>query len=105
MPKGIDGLQSAWVQYTLKTERRANLQAKINEAPTMVYYPKPMHFRAPYAPYGGGEGSLPVSETVCEQIMSLPMHPCLADEDARRIAQSAALWPEGSPPRPERRHP
>ena len=54
--------------------------------PTMIYYPKPMHLQAPYLPHGGGERSLPVSETVCHEVMSLPMHPYLADEDAHRIA-------------------
>ena len=45
-----------------------------------------MHLQAPYLPYGGGEGSLPVSESICHQVMSLPMHPYLRDDDARRIA-------------------
>ena len=53
----------------------------------MIYYPKPMHLQAPYAQYGGGEGSLPVSETICEEVMSLPMHPYLSDEDASRVAE------------------
>jgi len=88
VPKRVDGLQSAWAQYTIKTDGRAALQEKLAAAgiPTMIYYPKPMHLQAPYAPYGGGEGSLPVSETICDEVMSLPMHPYLSDDDAKRIA-------------------
>ena len=88
IPKRIPGRQSAWAQYTIKTDRRADIQAALNEAgiPSAIYYPKPMHLQAPYLSYGGGEGSLPVSETICHQVMSLPMHPYLPDEDARRIA-------------------
>ncbi len=87
-PKRIEGLKSAWAQYTIKTEKRAAVQEKLGTAgiPTMIYYPKPMHLQAPYLPYGGGEGSLPVSEAICRQVMSLPMHPYLSDDDARRIA-------------------
>lgn len=87
-PKRIEGLKSAWAQYTIKTDRRAAVQEKLGAAgiPTMIYYPKPMHLQAPYLPYGGGEGSLPVSEAICRQVMSLPMHPYLSDDDARRIA-------------------
>ena len=61
----------------------------LNEAsiPSAIYYPKPMHLQAPYLRYGGGEGSLPVSEAICHQVMSLPMHPYLPDNDARRIAE------------------
>jgi UDP-2-acetamido-2-deoxy-ribo-hexuluronate aminotransferase len=88
VPARIDGLRSAWAQYTIKTEKRAEVQARLKEAgiPTMIYYPKPMHLQAPYAPYGDGAGSLPVSETLCERVMSLPMHPYLNDDEAKRIA-------------------
>ena len=88
VPKRIDGRRSAWAQYTIKTDKRTEVQAKLKEVgiPTMIYYPKPMHLQAPYAPYGGGEGSLPVSEEICEQVMSLPMHPYLKDDEAKRIA-------------------
>ena len=87
-PKRIEGLKSAWAQYTIKTDRRAAVQERLGAAgiPTMIYYPKPMHLQAPYLAYGGGEGSLPVSEAICRQVMSLPMHPYLSDDDARRIA-------------------
>ncbi len=89
VPKRIPGRKSAWAQYTIKTDRRSDIQAALNEAgiPSAVYYPKPMHLQAPYLPYGGGEGSLPVSESICHQVMRLPMHPYLPDEDARRIAE------------------
>ena len=66
----------------------SHIKAKLKETgiPTMIYYPKPMHLQPPYAPYGSGEGSLPVSETICAQVMSLPMHPYLSDDYAERIA-------------------
>lgn len=87
-PKRIDGLKSAWAQYTIKTGKRAEVQNALGDAgiPSMIYYPKPMHLQAPYLPYGGGEGSLPVSETICHEVMSLPMHPYLSEDDAKRIA-------------------
>jgi dTDP-4-amino-4,6-dideoxygalactose transaminase len=87
-PKRIEGLKSAWAQYTIQTDKRAAVQERLGAAgiPTMIYYPKPMHLQAPYLAYGGGEGSLPVSEAICRQVMSLPMHPYLSDDGARRIA-------------------
>jgi len=94
VPKRVEGLRSAWAQYTVKTDRRDILRTKLKEAgiPTMVYYPKPMHQQAPYAAYGSGR-SLPVSEALCEEVISLPMHPYLPDDDAKRIlaAVQAAL--------------
>jgi UDP-2-acetamido-2-deoxy-ribo-hexuluronate aminotransferase len=89
-PKRVEGHRSAWAQYTIKTDRRDDLQKALNAAgiPTMIYYPKPMHFQAPYAPYGEGEGSLPVSEALCDQVISLPMHPYLKDEEAIAISDA-----------------
>lgn len=87
-PKRMAGRQSAWAQYTIKTDKRSAVQESLAKAgiPTMIYYPKPMHLQAPYLPYGGGEGSLPVSETICHEVMSLPMHPYLSNEDVGHIA-------------------
>ncbi len=87
-PKRIAGRQSAWAQYTIKTDKRDAVRETLSEAgiPTMIYYPKPMHLQAPYLPHGGGEGSLPASETICHEVMSLPMHPYLTDDDVGRIA-------------------
>ena len=88
IPRRIEGLKCAWAQYTIKTHKRKEVQKRLGEAgiPTMIYYPKPMHLHGPYLPYSDGEGSLPVSETICSQVMSLPMHPYLSEDDARRIA-------------------
>ena len=90
VPTRIDGSQSAWAQYTIKTDRRAEVQQALSDAgiPSMIYYPKPMHLQAPYRPFGKGEGSLPVSEAICHEVMSLPMHPYLSDDDARRVASA-----------------
>ncbi len=87
-PKRIAGRQSAWAQYTIKTDKRDAVRETLSEAgiPTMIYYPKPMHLQAPYLPHGGGDGSLPASETICHEVMSLPMHPYLTDDDVGRIA-------------------
>ena len=87
IPKRIEGHKSAWAQYTLKTDKRTAVQDALGKAgiPSMIYYPKPMHLQAPYLPYGGGEGSLPVSETICHEVMSLPMHPYLCGDDAKRV--------------------
>jgi len=89
IPRRIAGRQSAWAQYTIKTDRRADIQTALNKSsiPSAIYYPKPMHMQAPYWPHGGGQGSLPVSEALCHKVMSLPMHPYLPDDDARRIAE------------------
>ena len=76
MPADED-LRSAWAQYTIKVDERDAFKAALmaQGVPTAIYYPLPMHLQPAYAAYGGGVGSLPVSEVLCEQVISLPMNP------------------------------
>ena len=82
-----DGLFCAWAQYTIRLPNRDAVRAKLGEAgiPTAIYYPTPMHLAEAYRAHGEGEGSLPVSEALCREVLSLPMHPFLSDADADRV--------------------
>lgn len=79
-----DGFRSSWAQYTLrlrdKTQRDA-LQAalKAEGIPSMVYYPKPMHLQTAFA--GLLSRPCPVATSLCDRVLSLPMHPYLTLED------------------------
>ena len=92
-----EGFRSSWAQYTLRLrdkEQRDALQSalKAEGIPSMVYYPKPMHLQTAFAQtpdqVGGDErvipgltGNLcPVATSLCDRVLSLPMHPYLTDE-------------------------
>jgi len=81
---------SAWAQYSILINRRDIIAARLREAriPTAVYYPRPLHLQPAYRRYGGGAGSCPVSEGLCERILSLPMHGYMSAPAADRIAQA-----------------
>jgi len=91
-PTRRPGRQSAWAQYTLQVpaDIRDDVSGKLKEKgiPTAVYYPKPMHLQTAYAGFGGGPGSLPVSESLSGTVLSLPMHPFLTDEQIDRITDA-----------------
>ncbi len=42
---------------------------------TIIYYPIPIHLQPAYRDLGYTEGSLPVTEKVCSQVISLPIFP------------------------------
>ena len=42
---------------------------------TIIYYPIPIHLQPAYKDLGYKEGSLPVTEKVCSQVISLPIFP------------------------------
>lgn len=88
-----EGFYSSWAQYTLildSKEQRIHLQKELKEQgiPTMVYYPKPMHLQGAFADLGYKKGDFPVAESLCERVLSLPMHPYLNEEDIRFVANA-----------------
>ncbi|MEZ5055796.1 MAG: DegT/DnrJ/EryC1/StrS family aminotransferase [Saprospiraceae bacterium] len=64
-------------QYTLKIEGKRDQVAKhLQESgiPHGIYYPVPLHVQKAYDGYGYKAGDFPVSETLAEKVLSLPMH-------------------------------
>lgn len=80
---------SSWAQYTIQLkdeEERQQLQKHLKEKgiPTMIYYGKPMHLQKAFR----GEKKyidLPITETLCKQVLSLPIHPYMAEEEVRFV--------------------
>lgn len=75
---------SSWAQYTIQLEsknERANLQEllKAKDIPTMIYYPKPMHMQKAFAGIKQYV-ECPVTERLCDTVLSLPMHPYMKEE-------------------------
>lgn len=78
---------SAFAQYCILVENRDDVQKRLaaESIPSAIYYPKPLHFQGPYAQFGDGPGSLPVSEDLATRILALPIHGYMSDETAERI--------------------
>ena len=78
-------------QYTLvlKGADRAALQAKLQEKgiSSMVYYPVPMHMQKAYMDSRYKEGDFPVTEELSHNVMSLPMHTELTEEQLAYIVE------------------
>ena len=74
---------SVWAQYSVLSDRRAELQQKLQAAgiPSAVYYPLPLHLQGAFAHLGHQPGDFPSSEKAAARIFSLPMHPYLTEAD------------------------
>ena len=81
---------SVYAQYTIQVANRDDLQAKLQAkgVPTAVHYPVPLNLQPAFAALNRPAGSFPVAEAAAARVMSLPMHPYLADEDMDRIVQA-----------------
>lgn len=90
LPPFPDGVTSAWAQFTIRTDRRDELidHCSSNGVPMMVFYPAPMHVQAPYKHFGKGLGSLPNSERLSAEVVSLPMNPYLSQQQLEHVVTS-----------------
>jgi dTDP-4-amino-4,6-dideoxygalactose transaminase len=82
--------QPVYHQYTIQCDRRDELRAFLADRKigTAVYYPVPLHLQACFAPLEYHRGSLPVTEQLCDKVLSLPCHPMLGDEDLVAVASA-----------------
>ncbi len=82
-----DGCKHVYHQYTITCDRRDDLVAFLRDrgVGAGVYYPLGLHRQPCFAGKGGG-GSLPVTDRLCERVVSLPCHPMLADDDIAYVA-------------------
>lgn len=89
LPRTYAGNNHVWHQFTIQAEDRDGLMEhlKSNGIASAIFYPVPLHLHAPYAGYGKGEGSLPVTELVCKQCLSIPVHQHMSMEQAALVAQ------------------
>jgi dTDP-4-amino-4,6-dideoxygalactose transaminase len=53
--------------------------------PSMIYYPVPLHLQKAYTDPRYKEGDFPVTEQLCANVISLPMHTELSDDDLAYI--------------------
>lgn len=81
---------SAFAQYSLRVKNRDEFQEKLKNLgiPTAIHYPLPLHLQECFVYLGYKNGDFPISETVANEIMSLPMNPYLSDEEIEYIAGS-----------------
>lgn len=81
---------SAFAQYSLRVKNRDEFQEKLKNLgiPTAIHYPLPLHLQECFVYLGYKNGDFPISETVANEIVSLPMNPYLSDEEIEYIAMS-----------------
>lgn len=89
VPQVPEGQTSVWAQYTLRLEpgRRDKLadDLKAEGIPTAIYYPKPLHRQQAYKSYPVAGNGLPVTDRLCDEVISLPMHAYLDEATQDRV--------------------
>jgi len=82
----------AFHQFTIRVEddfklSRDELMHYLKEKGinTAIYYPKPLHLCEHFKNIGYKQGDFPIAEKVSKQVLSLPVHPHLTQEQLNTI--------------------
>ena len=86
-----EGYRSSWAQYTIRLHDNAQRDAlqtslKASGIPSMIYYRTPMHRQTAFASLD--TRPCPTATSLCDRVLSLPMHPYLTDEDIKRVCDA-----------------
>lgn len=81
------GVTHVYHQYTLRVNRRDELVEALRErgVGTGVYYPIPVHRQRPFVELGYGDQRFPVAERLCAEVVSIPVHPSLTDDEVGQV--------------------
>jgi dTDP-4-amino-4,6-dideoxygalactose transaminase len=87
-PYEIPQAKHIYHQYSIRVKNRDKLQSYLAQfgIPSMIYYPVPLHLQKAYK-YHYKEGDFPVCENIAKDIISLPMHTELTDEQINYICE------------------
>jgi len=94
LPDVIDAASPVWHVHVVRTPKRDELARHLKErgVETMIHYPIPPHLQRAYSELGLGSGSLPITEAIHSEVLSLPIGPHLSYEDQSRVIQGVVSW-------------
>jgi len=88
-PDEPEGIQSAWHLFVIRSNKRDELHKFLreNEIRCGVHYAYPVHLQPAYANDGYSENMLPKSEQWAKEVLSLPVHFKITQEQVSYISE------------------
>ncbi|HET60261.1 MAG TPA: DegT/DnrJ/EryC1/StrS family aminotransferase [Chloroflexi bacterium] len=82
MPTVPSEVEPVWHIFAIRAKHRDALQAYLQEfgVSTGIHYPIPIHLQKSYQNLEYEKGDFPLTETIAEELLSLPMYAELSDE-------------------------
>ena len=100
LPESVGDVRHVYHLFVVRHPDRDRLREdlKTHGVDSQIHYPIPVHLQPAYADLGYVRGSLPVTERVADEILSLPMYVGLSDRDVEIIgtAVTALASKEGN---------
>lgn len=85
-------------QYVVRARDRDRLKAHLTDQKigSEVYYPLPLHLQECFGGLGHGPGSFPEAERAAGEVLALPIHPGLTQDQIERVVSAiGAFYREG----------
>lgn len=89
LPQEHSGFTHVYHQYTLRTNKRDELQEYLTAQgiETSIHYPLPLHLQKAFRNQGRKGGSLETAEQLAQEIVSLPLYPQLSEEEIKYVGE------------------
>jgi dTDP-4-amino-4,6-dideoxygalactose transaminase len=97
LPSIAEESDPVWHLFVVRSHERERLQKELTRqgVGTLIHYPIPPHLQVAYAEYEMKEGSLPITEEIHREVLSLPMGPHLTGTQAQSIIDILRLAVQG----------
>lgn len=81
------GVTHVYHQYTIRVARRDEFADALRQrgVGSGIYYPIPVHRQKPFQALGYGERTFPVTDLLTGQVLSIPVHPSLTDDEVGTV--------------------
>jgi dTDP-4-amino-4,6-dideoxygalactose transaminase len=88
-PITLPDQEPGWLHYVIRVPKRDALKASLASAgiESGVHYEVPLHRQAAFAPFGEGASAYPVTEQMCADMLTLPSHPWMTEDEVRYVAE------------------
>jgi len=87
IPRVRPGATHVYHQYTIRVAQRDAFADALRErgVGTGIYYPIPVHRQKPFVAMGYGEQEFPVTERLTAEVLSIPVHPSLSNDEVATV--------------------
>jgi perosamine synthetase len=81
------GVRHVYHQYTIRVHDRDAFAESLRGrgVGSAIYYPIPVHRQKPFIALGYGDEAYPVTDRLTEEVLSIPVHPSLSDDEVDQV--------------------
>ena len=86
-PSVRPGTRHVFHQYTIRVPARDAFADRLRErgVGSAIYYPVPVHRQKPFLALGYGDQDFPITQQLSGEVLSIPVHPSLTDEEVSTV--------------------